>query len=69
MFCNSYSNGKYGIYCDGNWINPDYTCAREMCKYQIEKLQVYDQICIVCGDDTGEEKLKVCNKCASEYKF
>jgi len=28
-----------------------------------------NQKCIVCDCDIKEEKLKVCNKCASEYKF
>lgn len=69
MFCNSYSKGKYGIYCDGNWINPDLTCGIEKCRYQSEILQIYNQKCILCGNDTKEEKLKVCNRCASEYKF
>lgn len=27
------------------------------------------QKCILCGTDTGEKNLKVCNNCASEYKF
>lgn len=27
------------------------------------------QGCIACGNDTKEENLKVCDKCASEYKF
>ena len=69
MFCNSYSNGKYGVYCDGNWINPDLTCGRGMCKHQSEELQVYDQICVCYGNKTDDEKIKVCNKCTSEYKF
>jgi len=69
MFCNSYGKGKYGIYCDGNWINSNLTCAKENCRYQHKELQIYDRKCIVCGSDTEEEKLKVCNKCASEYRF
>ena len=35
----------------------------------LENEEENDQKCIVCDCDIKEEKLKVCNKCASEYKF
>ena len=36
---------------------------------EIETEKENNQKCIVCNCDIKEENLKVCNKCASEYKF
>jgi len=35
----------------------------------LENEEENDQKCIACGCYIEEENLKVCNKCASEYKF
>jgi len=35
----------------------------------LETEEENNQKCIVCDCDVEEENLKVCNKCASEYKF
>lgn len=38
----------------------------------IEEEEFIDEIegkCVVCGENTNQKDLKVCNKCASEYKF
>lgn len=32
--CASIINGKCGMHCDGNWINPDGTCTKDKCQYQ-----------------------------------
>lgn len=37
-FCGSFSKGKFGMFCDGNWINPDCTCGKDKCKYQTKRI-------------------------------
>jgi len=43
--------------------------VREFRKAMGLEIKEEDQKCIVCDCDIKEENLKVCNKCASEYKF
>ena len=42
---------------------------RKIMGLEIETEKENNQKCIVCNCDIKEENLKVCNKCASEYKF
>ncbi len=36
---------------------------------QLKEENIKGEVCISCDRYTGEENLKVCNKCAGEYKF
>lgn len=35
----------------------------------VKNIDLSKEKCIICGKDTKEKGLKVCNKCANGYKF
>jgi hypothetical protein len=44
--------------------------VRQLLKQETKINTVYTNgLCVCCGKDTGRDNLKVCNECASEFKF